>query len=108
MVILKWYIEIFYSSNQFGKEFKTFLSTVVQCFCISKLLLSKKKKEKKKRVGNGTKFILIKLFPNWYACLFKSKYKMPHACLYYAIHVHEAHIILLSCFSFLFSFPFGL
>ena len=48
MVILKWYIEIFYSSNQFGKEFKTFLSTVVQCFCISKLLLSKKKKKKRK------------------------------------------------------------
>ena len=49
MVILKWYIEIFYSSNQFGKEFKTFLSTVVQCFCISKLLLSKKKKKKKRK-----------------------------------------------------------
>ena len=29
---------------------------------------------------------------------------MPHACLYYAIHVHEAHIILLLVFPFFFHF----
>ena len=61
MAIPKRYIEIFYSSNQFGKEFKTFLSTVVQCFCISKLLLSKKKKKKKRKKEKSRKWHKIHL-----------------------------------------------